>query len=142
MSQTKGNPFFNGDVSALFDPRTYLNAVQVPGVDTDKLAESQRKNIDAVTEIQRTALAGAQQLVQRQMAMMRQMPQPQTAGPNGGGDLAAQTDAAKTFYETTVRNLRELAEVNASVQQKAFEVFNTRMSESFDELRDSMKVAA
>lgn len=146
---TTTNPFLNADLNSLFDPATYMNAFQVPGVDSAKLAESQRKTIEAITEAQRTALNGAQQVMQRQMDIARELPQAQTQAAEriGKADsaeagIAAQTEIAKTAYETSVRNLRELAELSANVQQKTFNLLNTRLTESFDELRDSVKTAA
>jgi len=146
---TTTNPFLNADLTSLFDPSTYMNAFQVPGVDSAKLAESQRKTIEAMTEAQRTALNGAQQLVQRQMDMARELPKAQSEAAEriGKADsaqdgIAVQTEVAKSAYEDTVRNLRELTELSTNVQQKTFELLNTRLTESFDEMRQSVNTSA
>jgi len=149
MAQKTGNPFLDQDFSQLFDPSKFAQAFQVPGVDSNKLIEAQRKNIEAFTQAQRTALEGMQAIVQRQTEFARKMMDDQVnamqriTGADSAEERAQkQAEVAKQAYENAIQGSRELAEMSAKSQQEAFELLHKRVAESFDEVRESMQPVA
>jgi len=148
MAQKTGNPFLDQDFSQLFDVSRFMQAFQVPGVDSDKLMDIQRKNIEAITQAQRTALEGMQALVQRQTEVTRKLLDDQLNAMqriSGAGSpeerAQKQAEVAKQAYENAVQGSRELAEMSAKSQQEALELLHKRVGESFDEVRESMQAA-
>jgi phasin family protein len=51
---------------------------------------------------------------------------------------ARQTELTKEAFKSAIANMRELAEMVAKSQGEAFEVINKRVTDSLDELRDTM----
>ncbi|SDF41727.1 phasin family protein [Limimonas halophila] len=149
MAQKTGNPFLDQDFTQMFDPSKFAQAFQVPGLDSNKLIEAQRKNIEAFTQAQRTALEGVQAIVQRQTEFARKMMDDQvnamqriTGAGTAEERAQKQAEVAKEAYENAIQGSRELAEMSAKSQQEAFELLHKRVADSFDEVRESMQPTA
>lgn len=146
MANKTGNPFLDQDFSEIFDFKKYAEQFQVPGVDTSALLETQRRNIEAVTQANRVAFEGAQAVAQRQSEIMRQamqeaaeaMQQVTSAG-TPEDRMNKQTEIAKKAFETALKNAKELADMSAKSHSEAVELINKRVTESFDELRDTLQ---
>ncbi len=147
MSDKKtGNPFLDQNFAEAFDFKKYAEQFQVPGVDSDQLVETYRKNIEAVTQANRVVFEGAQAVAQRQGEVMRQameeaMQAMQQTDASGSPDqqVAKQSEIAKKAFEAGLKNARELAEMSAKSNTEALEMINKRMAESFDELREAIQ---
>jgi phasin family protein len=149
MAQKTGNPFLDQDFTQFFDVSKFTQAFQVPGLDSDKMIEAQRKNIEAFTQAQRTALEGMQAIVQRQTEFARKMMDDQvnamqriTGAGTAEERAQKQAEVAKQAYENAIQGSRELAEMSAKSQQEAFELLHKRVADSFDEVRESMQPTA
>ncbi len=162
MNKT-GNPFFdadfgNFDYAALMNPKTFLSQMEsldlaklsegfkVPGVDNEALAQSQRKNIDALVAANRLAFEGAQAVMQRQSEIVRQVMGVATKAVtelNSSDSIEArmtkQTELVKDAFEQGLANAKELAEMSAKSNGAAMELLNSRWSESLEELKGQIK---
>lgn len=150
-ANTTGNPFLDQDFSDFFNVRKY--AEQFPfagmpfaGVDSSALIETQRKNLEAMTQANRVAFEGAQAIMQRQSEIARQAMddavkavQQVSAAGTAEERVTKQTEFAKQAFESSLRNARELTEMGSKSNGEAIELLNKRVSESFDELRSSLQ---
>ncbi len=131
-----------------FDPARMMGSFRMPGMDVDTLANSQRKNLEAMTTANRTAFEGMQAVMRRQMEMFRQGMEDMTnmgKTMNGGNPqetMAAQAEAMKDAYQRSVSNARELSDMVTRSGNEAFEVLNKRFTEALDEASQSMKKGA
>ena len=64
------NPFANMDPSK-FDLTKMMSEFKLPGIDMETLMETQRKNIEAVTQANKVAVEGMQAIAKRQAEMLR-----------------------------------------------------------------------
>jgi len=119
--------------------------LNLPRVDTEKLIEAYRKNIDALARSAEVASEGAQSLAMKQReiveeairetsAMVRdfKLDSPQDAA-------AKQAEFAKKAFEAAVRNTRDVAELVQRSSTDALKVIQDRMQQSCEEIRDSLQ---
>ncbi len=146
-TQTKtGNPFLDGDFGAMMDFTKVAEQFKVPGFDASTLIESQRRNLEALAEINRVAFEGARAIAQRQGEILRQATDEATKAvreltkPGKPEEaLAKQTDLAKQSYELCLANLRELTEIGTKSNAQAAELFNHRVTDGLNELKGAFK---
>jgi phasin family protein len=142
-----GNPFGDFDFTKMMmDPSKLMGDFKLGGgIDMEKLMASQRRNLEALTAANQLALEGMQAVARRQAEIFRQMMEESGAAMKdvmGAGSpeakAARQTDLTKEAFKRAIGNMRELAEMVAKSQNEAFEVINKRVTDSLDELRDTM----
>ncbi len=147
QTQTKtGNPFLDGDFGAMMDFTKITEQFKVPGVDAKALIESQQRNIETFTEINRIAFDGVRAMAQRQAEILSQVTDEATKAvreltkPGKPEEtLVKQADLAKQSYEHCLANLRELAEIGTKSNTQAVELFNHRVTDSLNELKGALK---
>jgi phasin family protein len=120
-----------------------------PGFDAETLMAVQRKNLEALTQANQLAVEGVQAVARRQVEIARQAVDETSAAfrelaqPGAPEDrLAKNVDFAKQAFEKGLANARELAELVTKANTEAFNVITRRVSESFEEFRDSAKQRA
>lgn len=122
------NPFGMPDFSEM------LEQMQMPGIDLSQMAEDARKNIEAVQAANQEVASGWQTLAQKQMEMYREaMERWQSSMTPPSGDDASmekQAELAREGFERALENMRELAEIAAESQTRAFEIMRTRFEEN------------
>jgi phasin family protein len=134
------NSFFDFDMTKAFA------AFQIPGFDIETVMASQRKNLEALTQANQLAVEGVQavarrhaeitrQVVDEASALLRDFAQP--VGPEER--IARQAEFAKSTFEKTLANARELTDLAAKANSEAFAVINKRVAEGLDEIRDLAK---
>jgi phasin family protein len=137
---TNRNPFLEMDVTKM------IGEFKLPGVDLEKVASAQRKNVEALTSANQLAAEGFQAIARRQTEIMRQTLEEagksmrdlmEHSAPEDR--MVKQTELAKTAFEAALSNMRELAEMVAKANSEAFDVINRRVAESLDELKDMIK---
>jgi phasin family protein len=119
--------------------------LKLPGVDTEKLIEAHRKNIDALARSAEAASEGAKSLAMKQReiveeairetsAMVRdfKLESPQDAA-------AKQAEFAKKAFEAAVRNTRDVAELVQRSSTDALKIIQDRMQQSFEEIRGTVE---
>ncbi len=141
------------DVSKLmkdFDPTkmvgelsNMLKQYKLPGVDVDAVVASQKKNLEALTSANRTAIEGLQAVVKRQAEILQQTMNEASKAVDAlskagsPADVAAkQAELTKDAFERALGNMRELAEMVTKSNQDATSTINSRISASLDELKD------
>jgi phasin family protein len=134
MTSTRKNGFF--DVSKAFGDFGF------PGLDAGALAESQRKNLEALTQANQLAVEGVRTLVQRHTEIVQQAFKEASAlarewaQPRPPRDrFVKQAETAKQVFDDGLANARELNELTAKAGTDVLNVIARRISESFDELR-------
>jgi len=126
------NPFQSLDLGRM------LEQMQMPGIDVSQLAEDARKNIEAVQSANQAVAAGWQALAEKQMEIFQQTMQGwlEAMKPPAGEPPSAekQAELAREGFEKALENMRELAEIAAVSQTKAFDIMRTRFEENMRNL--------
>ena len=122
--------------------------MRFPMMDAEAIMQTQRRNIEVLTQANQICYEGVQAVAQRQAEIMRKSFEDcsrvvqEMAKPGDVEDrLSRQADAAKDAYEASVANMRELAEMSVKSNSEAVELLNKRMTEAFDELRGILQSA-
>ena len=151
-----GNPFLDAGFPGALDftklvgqfnlPSFNLPSFNLPSVDSGALAESQRKNLEAMTKANQVAFEGVQTIVQRQAEILRQGMDEATKAvqelskPGKPADIwVAQTEMLKEAYELALANLHEITALGTKWNGEAAEVLSHRISDGLDELRGAFK---
>jgi phasin family protein len=139
---TQKNPFLDLDVSKFMDASKMLSEFKFPGVDMEKVVAVQRKNVEALTSANQTAMEGIQAIAKRQSEILRSMIEEsnsalKTMMEQGSPEekMAKQADLLKASFEKTLTHMRELSEMVAKSNREAFDVINSRVTESLDEIK-------
>jgi phasin family protein len=119
--------------------------LKLPRVDTEKLIEAHRKNIDALARSAEAASEGAKALAAKQReiveeairetsAMVRdfKLESPQDA-------LAKQSELARRAFEAAIRNTGDVAQLVQKSSADALRIIQERMQQSFEEIRGSVE---
>ncbi len=134
--QEAKNPWPNLDVSEL------LKQFQIPGVDVNKVIESQRENIKALQEANQTALQGWQSLMTRQTELLREAFESWQASIGDTvkappAEMAQkQVEHGQKAIEKALSNMRELAEMAIKSQSDTADVIRKRFEAALKEIRN------
>ncbi len=142
------NSNLNGD--AFTDLRRVMGDWKMPNFDLDAVAQTQRRNIEALTQANQLALEGTQAWIRRNMELARQGMEELQAmvsdltRPNGSMEdrLARQADFSKKAIEKGLANMREMADLMTKANTEAMNVLTKRVTESLEEVRDYTTKAA
>jgi len=128
--------------NGFFDHSKVFGDFRIPGFDAGSIAETQRKNIEALTQANQLAVEGMRALARRQAEIMQQAFEEASVlwrdliQPTAPEDRVAKSaDAAKQAFDKGVANIRELNELSAKASTDVLSVIARRVSESFDEVR-------
>lgn len=134
------NFFAQNDFSKLFE------GFNASPVDMKSFLETQRKNLQALSEAQQTAIEGIQTIAQRQSELLSQFVEDnssiakQTLSEGTPEDKMAQNaDIFKSTYERNVNSLQEMSELIGQSNQKATGILNKRVTASVSELKSAIK---
>jgi hypothetical protein len=139
MAATKNANPFAFDASKIKDMFT---AAKMPVVDTDALMAAQKKNVDALIEANKVAVAGYQDLYKRQVALFeaavdqaKGLMTDTKAQPLTADQATQNVEAVKTAFEKTAADLNELTEMAQKANTGAFEVVKARAEEAAAEFK-------
>jgi phasin family protein len=111
--------------------------------------ETQRKNIQALTEANQRTMEGWQALAQRQAEMISKMVQNNSAFAGRAfaegtpeEKIAQQTELVKAAYENTVANSQEIADFVSKCTKETADVINKRVVASLNEIKACAKTDA
>jgi phasin family protein len=115
-----------------------------PMVDVESLVAMQRKNIEALTEVNQVAMEGVQAVLRHQMEMTRRTMEDFSQmfsslfQPNGSVEdrLAKQAEFSKTALESGISNARELGDLVTKANSETMNVLSRRIAETLEGLRD------
>lgn len=135
------NPnFANNDFAKMFE-----NYQSVP-FDMRAFMETQRKNMQAVSEAQHAAMEGIQALAQRQAEIISQIVEENSSLAKGAlsegtpeEKIAQNADMFKKAYERSIKNLNEISDLISKSNQEATGIINKRVSASMNELKAAIK---
>ena len=138
MSKTQAtgpaNPF--GDLSKL------IEQFKLPGVDMAALADSRRKDMDALLAANQAAVESMQALAKKQVEIFTQtmqgaQEQLQRLAQGGAAmpDPVKQNELARKAYEKAFAQMSELAEMARKSQAEALAGITKRAGESAEEIR-------
>lgn len=124
------NPLGLPDLGAM------LEQMQLPGIDVSRLASDAQKNVEAWQKANQTVAEGWQALARKQMEIFEQTMQSfQNAMTGQGTESSSDTSAqAREGFEQALQNMRELAEIAADSQRKAFDIMRARLEENMQGL--------
>jgi len=135
------NKFFNTDFL-----KTMMPANALFPFDLGVALETQRKNIEALTEAQQITVENLQAIAQRQAELLTQMVQDNTslaqqimAEGTPEEKISRQTDLVRKSYERSVSNLTELSDMVVKSNREAGEVISKRVTASLAELKTGME---
>lgn len=147
MANNPFNPFAAMDFSKFdlskFDVTKMLGDVKIPGFDMQAVMDAQRKNIEALTAANQTAVQGMQAVAQRQAEILSQAmnevssiaQQLASSASNPQEMTAKQAELVRKAFEQALANARELAEMVSKSNTEAFAIINKRVTESLQELK-------
>ena len=125
--------------------RKFGSDLGLPKIDVDKLIESHRKNIDALSQSATVAAQGAQSVAQKQREIFEAGLQEATKLARGyqplgklQDNLALQTEFAKKVFEIAVKGAQDSATTARQSTGEAVKIIQDRLKESFDEIQSSV----
>lgn len=156
MAQASNNPFDFSKLFPQFDSKTFIDQFQqslqqlkLPNIDSDAVIEAQRKNLEALTAANRTAIEGTQQLFDQQAKLFEQaFTEASTAINNVSKAKDAQSAAqmqtalVKTAFEKAMANSKEISDLIQNTQVQVSETVKKRIAEGMDEIKTAIAEAA
>ena len=146
MSKPFTNPFFEADMSKMFDMSKITGDMRIPQFNMEAAANLHRKNIESFTALNQAAFESFQALWRRQADVARQMMeetaqtiQAIVSTPSPEEKVLKQTEASKATMEKCLANARDVSETIAKCNAQALETVSTRFNEGMDELRGIIK---
>jgi phasin family protein len=134
MASTPQNPF--GDVSKM------MEKFKVPGIDMTAIIEARRKDIEAVVESNKAAMAAMQAMAGKQAEMLTSAMQDIQANAKGlagsAGDPAKQADIAKKAFAKAVADMKDLAAMTQKAQTDSMASITKRANEHMAEIKKMM----
>jgi phasin family protein len=117
--------------------------------DFNQLFSTQRRNIEAFSAANQVVVESAQAISRRQAEIARDNVEQSLKASkdmmSGGASeisIAKNADMAKSFYENSLANLREIVETVAKSSFEAFDILNRRAAESMEEITAASAKAA
>lgn len=143
-----------GKVMTVFDPSEMIkelakafSGVELPGVDLNAVLEAQRKNVEALTVANQRAFDAAQEMVGRQLEMLREAMTEATAALSVLSATKSPTQAAvkqgeilKQLMERALINLREMTEFITKANANAFDLIRKRVEVSLQDIKTASKL--
>ncbi len=131
--------FSQSDFSKLFE-----NYQSMP-FDMKALLETQRKNIQAISEANQRAMEGVQAIAQRQAEILSQIVEDNSSlakemMTEGTPEekIAKNAKIFKSVYERTVGSMQELSEMISKSNQDASKIINKRVAATMNEIQSSL----
>lgn len=129
-----------------FDMGRLMGDFKAPTLNMEHIADTYRKNVEAVTKANQVAMEGMQAVVRRQIEIGQQnmeqaMSFAGTAMSTGTSEdrFAASADIAKNQYERTVSQVKELGEIVNKSNGEAFSVLHNRVTGMLEEAKSASK---
>ena len=146
--QSDVNPFDPMGLMKSFDPMKFLDefnqalsCFSMPGFNAGDLLENQRKNLEALTVVNRSLMEGSQKLLQRQIELLTQTNREAAtaaktlAGAKPGELQQKQAELIGGAYDKAIAALQETTELVNKAQQEALQILDQRWNEGIEELQ-------
>ena len=149
---TTGYPFLDFDVAKVmadFDPTKFAGEFaklakhyRAPTVDVSAVFEAQRRNVEALTAANKTAIEGVRALAEQQSAILQQTLNATRKSFDKIGKASTpqeaaskQAEIAKEIFEKAVANAQTMTELVAKSNAETAEVITGRIAEGLDEIK-------
>jgi phasin family protein len=120
--------------------------MKMPGVDVERIIDSNRKNLQALEDTAKTAAKGAGDLMQRQRAMLEDaVKELSDAARNYGSAkdarelISQQMEFGRRAFETAVKNAGEVAGLVQETGTDVAKILRERFQQGIEELKDEIK---
>jgi phasin family protein len=120
------------------DLKKLIERFQMPSLDIDALIDWQRKDLEALTEMNRQASEGIKALVERRNEILRETLaewQAAVKDATSAEAISKRADVAKQGIEKAIANFRELSEMEAQSRNNAWKIVQERMQENMVNLQ-------
>lgn len=121
----------------------FWDRFSVPGIDSNALMESQRRNFEALVKANQKAAEGYQNLMRRQAEIMTETMEAiqesvtDLMKANDGKDLPKkQAELVEKTIGRALKHMKELAQLTIDANGDAFKVMQDRAKESIAEMQD------
>lgn len=144
MAKTE-NIFQNFDFTKAlteFDITKFAKDLKVPNMEVERLFETHKRNIEAISSAGQVVAEGFQAFSKRQAEIVRETLENAgdavrnlmaTTSPEESANR--QADIAKQSLERAMSNMRELVELATKANNEAAEVLNQRLLDNLDDLK-------
>lgn len=135
-------------VQSFFDPALFKQMMPKQGLsstpvfDMKQLMETQRKNMQAMTEAMQLGMEGFQAALSRQAEVIGRMVQDNSsfattimADGTPEQKVQRQAELMRKSYETTIKSAREVGEIMSKSGEEAAEILNRRVSATLSEFK-------
>lgn len=128
------------------DLRALLDSLKLPGIDTHKLLESGRKDIEALLETNEKVFMTAEALTRKQAELLSELVREWHASlkdsvstASGADKLNHATVHAQRALTTALTSMKEMAEIAAKSNQDVIGILNARFHAGLQELRGAVR---
>ena len=118
-----------------FDFAKLIESCQISGVDMMSLIDMEKKNIDALTEVNRSAYESWRNLMMRQSEVFQETMKAIAAEAGNETVAGRRTEIARQGFEQALANMRQLAETATESQKQTFEIMRRRFEEGMAAMR-------
>ncbi|WP_197521100.1 TIGR01841 family phasin [Bradyrhizobium icense] len=118
-----------------FDFAKLIESCQISGVDMTSLIDVEKKNIDALNEVNRSAYDSWQNLMARQTEVFQEMMKAIAAEASNETVAGRRTEIARQGFEKALANMRQLAETATEQQKQTIEILRRRFEDGMAAMR-------
>jgi phasin family protein len=118
-----------------FDFAKLIESCQISGVDMKVLIDMEKKNIDALIEVNRSAYDSWQNLMARQAEVLQETMKAIATEASNEAVVGRRTEIARQGFENALANMRQLAETATEQQKQTVEILRRRFEEGMAALR-------
>jgi phasin family protein len=119
-----------------FDFAKLIASCQISGVDMNALIDTEKKNIDALMEVNRSAYDGWRNLMAQQAEVFQETMKAIAAEAGGESVAGRRTEIAREGFEKALANMRQLAETATESQKQTMEILRRRFEDGMAAMRN------
>lgn len=134
------NPFGSSEFLKFFE------SYQHPVLDMKSIMETQRKNMQALSQAQQLALQACQTLGQRQGKILSQMVEDNSvlarevlSEGTPEEKISKNAEVFKHVYERTINSMQEFSKLLGQCGQEASDIINKRVAATMSEIQDAIE---
>jgi len=125
------------------DLNKIMDQLKLPNIDLLAIMEGRRKDLEAIVKANEVALNGIKSVADKQAEMLQtvlgEIGTKLKSMAQDGNPSAKATEMAQQTIEKALGAMRTLAEANGQSQAQVLDVINTRVQQSIDEIRATLK---
>jgi len=125
------------------DLNKMMDQLKLPNIDLQAIMEGRRKDLEAIVKANEVALNGIKSVADKQAEMLQtvlgEIGTKLKSMAQDGSPSAKATEMAQQTIEKALGAMRTLAEANGQSQAQVLDVINTRVQQSIDEIRKTLK---